>query len=418
MPHGSGIATYGHTLLETLKNAGAHGQVLYGPADGIQPQDTLTEATIIAGHAKPRKANLRRAAVTLTSRFGIKAFPLHASTAVHWPRAGMRQPVAQSYWVARELFHLGQRAFDQYDVVVPVQFSEKDGISSPDVMHWTCPLPLKAKGVPNILTIHDIIPLTLPHSTNGRKVRYHRMVQSACRNADHIFCVTETSRNDLTHFFDIPDNKISVTYQPVLTPDPYDQEQDQAWLYDTLKLKSDGYFLFYGAIEPKKNLGRIIEAYLESRSQTPLVIIAGRQWLEEYETSLLDAFLAANPQGRILKLDFLPRSSLDRLIRGAKATLFPSLYEGFGLPILEAMAQGSPVITSNFGAMAEVAGGAAAAVDPYNSMSIAQTLRMIDNDSAYRKELALNGITRAADFSPESYLLKLKSAYSKIGINI
>lgn len=418
MPHGSGIATYGHTLLEAVTATGAQGHVLYGPEVSHRDQGKVSEAAIISGQSKPRKASAARAISTWSSRYGIEVRPIQASSLVHWPRVGMRQPAAKNYWIGRELFHLGQRAFDQYQSIVPVTFVERDEIPAPDVMHWTCPLPLRAKGMPNILTIHDIIPLTLPHSTSVHKARYKRLVESACLAADHILCVSETTRNDLVSFLGIPETQISVTYQPVLAAEPFDADQDQGWLQDTLKLSRHGYFLFYGAIEPKKNLGRIVEAYFESGSRTPLVIVAGRQWLSEYETGLLDAYISANPDGRILKLDFLPRSSLERLIRNARATLFPSLYEGFGLPILEAMAQGSPVVTSNFGAMAEISGGAAALVDPYDTTSIATTLRAVDNDEAYRSHLTALGFRRAADFSPESYLLRLKSAYSKVGLTL
>lgn len=416
MPHGSGIATYGHTLLEALVADGARGQVLYGPSEAVHHSDDLNEATIISGQQKARKKSFGRAVSTRTSRFGVKAHPVSSRGNVHWPRAGMRQPAANDYWVSRELYHLANRAFTRHGTVTPVQFCPSDDVPAPQVMHWTCPLPLSAKGVPNILTVHDIIPLTLPHATGEAKHSYYKLIDAACHRADHILSVSETTRDDLIKFFPDLQNKISVTYQPILQPEAQPQEEVARWLKDTLDLDYAGYFLFYGAIEPKKNLGRIIEAYLESGSKTPLVIVAGRQWLEQYEVGLLDAHLANSPQSRIVRLDFLPRSSLDRVIAGAKATLFPSLYEGFGLPVLESMAQGVPVLGSNFGAIAEVAGDAMKAVDPYDVASIARGIRDLDHDSDLQDHLRSSGRERALFFNPEKYRVRLSSIYDHLGL--
>lgn len=413
LPHGSGIATYGHTLLQSLRDMRVDGQVLYGPATARHPSALMNEAALVnSGGTARRKAGWDRAASTLLSRFGCTAYSVSPSGQIVWPTLGMRQPAASSYWASRDLFNLANRAFQHYGTFTPVRFApESTGIRSPDVMHWTCPLPLHAPQAANVLTIHDIIPLKLPHTTTDRKDAYFRMVREACDRADHIASVSETTKADLVRFLGVNEEKITVTYQPILPPELGERETDAAWLKDTLGLDWDGYFIFYGAVEPKKNLGRIVEAFLDARTVAPLVVVGGRSWLSEHETGLLDAALSYGVSPRILKLDYLPRSSLERVLRGSRGTLFPSLYEGFGLPVLESMALGSPVLTSRGGAVEEVAGDAAILVDPYDVDDIRRGIEQLDHDEQLRQSLRFKGRSRAESFTPEAYQRRLELIY-------
>lgn len=413
LPHGSGIATYGHTLLQSLRDMQVNGQVLYGPATARHTSPLMNEAALInSGSTARRKAGLHRAASTLLSRFGCTAYSIDPSGQIIWPTTGMRQPAASSYWASRDLFNLANRAFQHYGTFTPVRFEpERSGVRPPDLMHWTCPLPLHAPHAANVLTVHDIIPLKLPHTTTDRKETYFRMVREACDRADHIASVSETTKADLVRFLGVKEEKITVTYQPILPPESSDRETDAAWLKDTLGLDWDGYFIFYGAVEPKKNLGRIIEAFLDARTDAPLVVVGGRTWLAEHETGLLEAALSYGARPRILKLDYLPRSSLERVLRGARATLFPSLYEGFGLPVLESMALGAPVLTSRGGAVGEVAGDAAVLVDPYDADDIRRGIERLDSDRQLRQSLRVQGQSRAEAFTPEAYRRRLELIY-------
>lgn len=416
MPHGTGIATYGHTLLEGIANLGARGQVLYGPSVPRQETALMDEVAIIASSNRSRKGGFARALSTRTARFGRTAHPVMPSNQVIWPTDGARRPQAQDYWLAQEIYYLANRAYHQNSAITPVRFdSGHSGVPVPDVMHWTCPMPLHAPQTTNILTVHDIIPLKLPHTTKEQKPAYYRQLKASVERADHIICVSEHTKRDLLQVCEVPDDKVSVTYQPVIQPEAGDKDADADWLATNLGLEAEGFFLFYGAIEPKKNLGRIIEAYLESRSRTPLVIVGGRSWLDEYETGLLNSVLE-HGQSRIIKLDYMPRSVLDRLIRTAKATLFPSLYEGFGLPALESMAVGTPVLASTGHALEEVVGEAGLAIDPYDPTAIRNAIVQLDNDDDLRGHLRQLGPQRANMFSAEKYQQRLETVYRSVGL--
>jgi glycosyltransferase involved in cell wall biosynthesis len=122
----------------------------------------------------------------------------------------------------------------------------------------------------------------------------------------------------------------------------------------------------------------------------------------------------ATPRRRVRRLSYLPREHLVALMRGARALLFPSLYEGFGLPVLEAMSVGTPVMTSNVTSLPEVAGDAALLVDPLDTDDIARGIRTLDNDSDLRAELRQRGLQRAALCSPEAYQRRIAALYRSV----
>ena len=223
--------------------------------------------------------------------------------------------------------------------------------------------------------------------------------------------MSEASKKDIINFFGIPEDRITNTYQAVDIPAQYrdkpisDVKTDVTGLFG---LNYKQYFLFFGAIEPKKNVGRMIEAYLASGVTDPLVILGKKAWKSEEELRLVDA-----RNDRVLQLDYASFPLLVSLIRGAKAVLFPSLYEGFGLPALEAMLLGTPVLTSNTASMPEVVGDAALQVNPYDVRAMVEGIRALDSDAELRGRLADAGPMRAQLFSPERYQARLSGVYGK-----
>jgi glycosyltransferase involved in cell wall biosynthesis len=186
-------------------------------------------------------------------------------------------------------------------------------------------------------------------------------------------------------------------------------------LANSFGLEPQGYFLFYAAIEPRKNLRRLIEAYLATDIAAPLIIAGKKAWLWEAELTAL-AGRSSSIDGRVRLLGHLPRPSLMALVRGARAVCFPSLYEGFGLPAVEAMALGVPVLTSNASCMPEIVADAALCTDPRSVPDLAGALRALDTDAALRARLTAAGPERAAFFSPERYAARLASLHGKLGL--
>lgn len=422
IPTGSGIATYGRTLLDGLGAVGISGHLLHAPLSPIPDSPLLREVMVgdarwrqLAALATPRSNRRIQAAL---ARFGRTAHHVTPTGATLWPAHGETLAV-DAYWLSQDLFRIANRAFSNDRVITPLRFEHSH--KAPDAMHWTYPTPVKALSTPNIYTIHDLIPLKLPHTTLDDKGRFLDLCRRIVRDADHIVTVSETTRVDVIQMLGADERKVTTTWQSADLPVSVTSrsENEVAREIDTIfGLPWKGYFVHFGAIEPKKNLGRLVEAYLRSGSETPLIVVGGKAWMDEQESGFLTELIAGNLGAgkRMRKYDYLPRSILLDLVRGARATLFPSLYEGFGLPVLESMMLGTPVMASKAGSLPEIAGDAALLVDPYDIDDMARTLRVLDNDADVRDSLSLHGAVRSAEFSPVAYAGRLKRLYQDIGV--
>ncbi len=179
----------------------------------------------------------------------------------------------------------------------------------------------------------------------------------------------------------------------------------------------------FGAFEPKKNIRMLIDSYLASGVRLPLVLVMGSGWGNEREAKLLNDQQVREAESsrrhtpvrrHLIRFEYVTRSMLVTLIRGARSVLFPSLYEGFGLPVLESMALGTPVLTSNTSSLPEVAGAAAVQVDPYDRAAISSAIRMLAEDDALCQELSVKGLAQASLFSPERYKERINDLYNKL----
>lgn len=287
-----------------------------------------------------------------------------------------------------------------------------------DVFHLTFPVPLQAQGPKLVVTAHDIIPLLLPNSTDVELTRYKKMIEMSFNMADLIFAISNQTKHDLISYLNIPEEKIVITYQSVDIPKQFlelEHEEIEAYLWNMHHLKPGKYFLYYGAIEPKKNVARIIEAMCYAETDYPLIIVGKDGWLFDDVTKLLEQ-LYKNPvaRQRIRRVKYLPIDQLMCLVKGARALLFPSLYEGFGLPILEAMQIGCPVITSNCSAIPEVCGEAALLVNPTDISEISAAIDKLALDDSFCEELIQKGKVQAKKFSSERYLDRLNAGYEQL----
>lgn len=430
---GTGVATYARNLSYEIHGLGHRVSVLYGNRGSFNRDQLLHEIAFFDGPVEQPKflEILERAkqAVRGPLSYGAKEVPI--SGRVVSRSFSARLPYFDAIYNSNEVFKNAQGAFWMWQRLVNIRLPEQ-----PDLAHWTYPLPVCIKNRPNIYTMHDLVPLKLPYTTLDNKRRYLKLMRLIGKQADHIVTVSENSRRDLVELVGIPEDRITNTYQSVQIPAKYrDKPEDQVSreVEGVTGFPYKGYFLFWGSLEPKKNIGRMIEAYLASQVTTPLVIIGAQAWKAERELALLNEGRVEVSGGggiselrglpgperrrgarkRIIRMDYVPFSLLVSLIRGAKAALFPSLYEGFGLPALEAMALGTPVICSDTSSLPEVVGDAALMVDPYDPQAITAAIRSIDADDGLREELSRRGVKQAAKYSPENYRERLGAVYAR-----
>jgi glycosyltransferase involved in cell wall biosynthesis len=419
MPRGTGIATYGQVLARTLADAGHQVEGIFGLDVGEDP--SLREVLFFDRFAadetrkKPRQQIvqlwLRRQARLLRPFLSLRALDVPLTNAVEKRAFENRFPPFSRLTSSGGLFATAHRHFKRYGRFLPLEMADP-----PEIMHWTYPLPVTLRGARNIYTMHDLVPLRLPYTTLDGKAGYKRLVTRCAELGAHICTVSEASRDDIIAQLGITPDQVTNTYQTAPIPPVLletDAIADAAAIERIFGLPPQGYFLFFGSVEPKKNIGRLLEAYLGTDIATPLVLVGARAWRSAGELMLLPRD-DDDASRRIIRLDYLPRELLLRLVRSAKAVLFPSLYEGFGLPVLEALQLGTPVLTSNTSALPEVAGDAAVFVDPYSVASIAEGLRKLDTDAPLRAQLADRGRVQAARFTQQRYLERLEAMYAKV----
>ncbi|WP_131194955.1 glycosyltransferase family 4 protein [Lichenihabitans psoromatis] len=325
-----------------------------------------------------------------------------------------------STFASFKLFLIGEALYRVHGRRAVMQFDR-----TPDIFHATSPVPLQVRGAANLYTIHDIIPIRLPYTSLTNKKFFYNLTKELCAKADHIITVSEFSRRDIIKLTGISEDRITNTHQSVSMPQHLLSRSDDAVAADLahiFELDMDGYFLFFGAIEPKKNVSRLIDGYLASGSKRPLVIAGGLGWQFEGDVKRMqdERFLSYRVTGEriaaermVRHVDHVPFDQLVSLIRGARALIFPSLYEGFGLPVLEAMLLGTPVITSNVSSLPEIAGNAALLVDPMDVASIARAVRTLDKDSDLCLDLTERGRIQASKFSVERYETNMAALYAR-----
>ncbi len=249
---------------------------------------------------------------------------------------------------------------------------------------------------PLVATVHDLGVVKFPGSFPTQWRLFHRRGLSLIlRKAGIILAVSNHTAKDLRALAGRGGPRIRVVPQGVEEPPPMtDEEVERVLAGHGLE---PGYLLFVGTIEPRKNIPRLVQAYAsleeeDRKAVGPLVLAGPQGWLGRWELSRVLS------QRGVRWLGFLPREELEAVFRGAGIFVYPSLYEGFGLPVLEAMARGVPVITSRTSAMLEVAEGAALLVDPGDIMDIRKALRRLAGDGELRGELAELGRERASRY--------------------
>jgi len=421
MPDGTGVATYGAALATVLSNGGQAIEGVFGIDPGPAP-DTR-ESLFFERFGQGDKRGLPRGRIARA--FARNPFNSPQLTAVplteHVDKRafGPRWPAFSALWSSPLLFELAAARFFTFGRLTTVHMPQP-----PSVMHWTYPVPVRMAGARNVYTLHDLVPLKLPHTTLDDKVYYRNLISAILRGADHIATVSEASRNDILAMFGTDPDRVTNTYQSSPLPPALSastEADDHAMIQSVFGLPPKGFFLFFGAADPKKNLARIVDAYLASRTDKPLVVVSSRDWGMAGASGALGpggTVYGRKPEQQIIQLQYLSRDMLFRLIRAARAVLFPSLYEGFGLPALEAIQLGTPVIGSTTSSVPEVVGDGGLLVDPYDTSAIAAAIRTIDGDDALAARLSAAGLLHAAKFSDQAFAARLAGLYAKLNISI
>lgn len=272
------------------------------------------------------------------------------------------------------------------------------------------PLGIRSAGIPSIVTIHDLIFKHFPRQYPffDRQV-YDFKFRYACRNADRIIAISESTKRDIVEFYDIPPEKVTVIYQSC--HERFIQERSQKTIEAVLRkyqLPQD-YFLFVGSLIERKNLLGAVKALgmLPQDLRLPLVIVgqggAYRNQVVQY----------AKHRGLEHLLRFIQPAFADlpALYQQADVFLYPSYYEGFGIPILEALFSETPVITSRVSSLPEAAGDAAILIDPAEAEEIATGIQRVLTDADLRQAMVAKGLAHAQRFRGEALTQQLMGVY-------
>ena len=272
-----------------------------------------------------------------------------------------------------------------------------------------------------VITVHDLVPILYPNTVSKlHTLSYYLCFRRIKERADIIITVSENTKRDLIRLFKVPEEKIRVIYNGYdkKTFRILDENDTIARIKLKYKIDTPFYLLYVGALEPKKNLVRLIDAYYEliktNRDLTndyKLVIVGKKAWMYK---NIFKEVKKLGIESHIIFTGFVPQEDLVYLYNGAKLFLFPSIYEGFGLPVLEAMACGVPVVTSNISSLPEITGDAALLVNPLDPKEITKAiLRLLYDEQLYLR-LKQNGLKQAQKFSWERCTYETLKTYLEI----
>jgi glycosyltransferase involved in cell wall biosynthesis len=338
-----------------------------------------------------------------SSRYNLQAINLHEILPAGFPDTLFRS-AWRSSWVKKDLL---RTKIDVYH-----------GLSH------EIPINLKKTGIKSVVTIHDLIPERYPEQYNPIDVKiYRRKFTYACRQADKIIAISEQTRRDIIDFYKIPGDKIEICYQscsPVFSSIASEEEKKKiAEKYDL----PAQFFLSVGTIVERKNLLNICKAFflLRNDMDIPLVVIGdGGKYKQQVKDFILQhdlekkiIFLSEHKKAKS-GIDFLSTPDLAVIYQSAIAFIYPSFFEGFGIPVLEALWSRLPVITSNVSCLPETGGPAAWYVDPNSATEIAEGMKKIYWDKELAATMKERGIIHAQKFAPATCAASVMNVYKSL----
>ncbi|MFY9270941.1 MAG: glycosyltransferase family 1 protein [Candidatus Manganitrophaceae bacterium] len=284
-----------------------------------------------------------------------------------------------------------------------------------DLYHETNCIPMHFHG-PTVLTVFDLSFHYFPETHPIERIRYmNRNFYSKLDRISHFITISEVIKREMITVLSIPQEKITVTplgVEACFRPVPIDRLDP---VMNKYRLKPGSYILYVGTLEPRKNIGNLLKAYsllpLSVREAYPLVLAGQAGWLMEKLDQEVDRL---NIQKMIIKTGYVPKEDLPDLYSGATLFVYPSLYEGFGLPPLEAMACGVPVMTSNVSSLPEVVGDAGIQVHPEDVEKMALEMQDLLTNAPRRRLLSTMGLGRSKHFTWEKCAAKTLEVYDRV----
>jgi glycosyltransferase involved in cell wall biosynthesis len=286
--------------------------------------------------------------------------------------------------------------FEQFALPIELAWLRFDLLHSPDF------IPPWRGRFRRLITVHDLTFLYYPQFLTTESRRYYNaQIERAVRVADHISADSTNTKDDLVRLLNVPPDKVTVV---LLAPNPIYRVMDEAACAPVLARLglSQNFILFTGTLEPRKNVRGLLTAYralCDLRPSTPLLVLAGRRgWLYD---EIFEQIAKLKLADRVRFVENLPNEDLVALYNAAWLFVLPSFYEGFGLPVLEAMACGTPVVCSDRGSLPEVAGDAALLINPDDLDGLADAMKRVMEDESLRTQMRERGLANAKRFSWE-----------------
>jgi glycosyltransferase involved in cell wall biosynthesis len=288
-------------------------------------------------------------------------------------------------------------------------------IRPPDVLFvpaHTIPV-IRRPRLKTVVTVHDLgAEFLAEYHKFPQKLYLNWSTKYVAEHATHIISVSKSTKKDLMKIMKVPAKRISVVYEAVNKKIYYPRNQEEV---NRVRLKyglKKDYFLYVGTIQPRKNLPRLIEAFSKSGLKNTDLVLAGSQgWLVDEINKAPETF---NISEHVRFLGYVDNDDVAALYSGAVGLTFPSLYEGFGLPILEAFACECPALTSKIGAMAEIAGDSALLVNPHDVDDITSGLKKLAKNKKISRELIQKGTRRVSNFDWEESARETVKVFKKI----
>jgi glycosyltransferase involved in cell wall biosynthesis len=316
--------------------------------------------------------------IDYTVFLGERRYPGRAGLDLRFSRLPTQRPLARILW---------EQAIQPWS-------AREAGL---DLIHGTAFVGPQFSTCPFVITVHDLSFLSYPQNFPALNRTYLRMfTRMSVRRARRIIAVSESTKRDLMRYYGVSGDRVDVVHNgvdPMFRPMP---AADVA-AFRRQRHLPERFILFVGTLEPRKNVTRLVEAYARlPRPRPPLMLLGGKGWLYDEIFARLESL---DLQGEVKFVGYVPVEELALWYNAAGLFVYPSLYEGFGLPPLEAMACGTPVVASSASSLPEVVGNAGLLVDPTSSEALAEGMRRVLADQGLRETMRSAGLARAKDFS-------------------